>query len=252
MYFWGKHASLPKGRLGDDDDLEEQHSIYDCYTNLSRKGSHIYFYDEINEVTARVFRKLYEDAKEYLTMKYADEALMTNKLPETVTIHINSPGGNVLESFALYDYLSTCPIPCVAVVEGIAASGATILLMGCMHRMMTENSMILIHELRSGWEFSKYSSIKDETENLDILMKRIKSIYAANTKIPAKELDEILRHDVFFDASTSLRLGLTDQTIHNNNLRDLITVATEEKAKTKKKPAKKTASKKKEEPAKEE
>jgi ATP-dependent protease ClpP protease subunit len=47
--------------------------------------------------------------------------------------------------------------------------------------------------------------------NSDKLMETIKSIYTKYTKIPAEKIDEILDHDLWFDAKTCLDYGLVDE-----------------------------------------
>jgi ATP-dependent protease ClpP protease subunit len=42
-------------------------------------------------------------------------------------------------------------------------------------------------------------------------MKRIKEIYEAKTKIPKTKMDEILKHDLWWDAKTCLKYGLVDE-----------------------------------------
>ena len=41
----------------------------------------------------------------------------------------------------------------------------------------------------------------------------IKELYKSYTKLPAKKLDEILKHDLWFDAKTCLEYKLVDEII---------------------------------------
>ena len=45
------------------------------------------------------------------------------------------------------------------------------------------------------------------------MMKNIKNIYKEYTKIPMKKLNEILKHDLFWDANTCLEYGMIDEII---------------------------------------
>ena len=51
----------------------------------------------------------------------------------------------------------------------------------------------------------------DEMRNLENLMKLIKNIYKKHTKVPPKKLDEILKHDLWWDAETCLKFDLVDE-----------------------------------------
>ena len=69
---------------------------------------------------------------------------------------------------------------------------------------------MLIHQLISGI-YGKYNELEDDMENNKHLMATIKSIYKEYTTIPMKKLDEILKHDLWFDSETCLGDGLVDE-----------------------------------------
>ena len=71
---------------------------------------------------------------------------------------------------------------------------------------------MLIHQLSSGL-WGKYEELQDDMKNNDLLMKTIKSLYQEHTKIPKTKLNQILKHDLWFDAKTCLRYGLVDDII---------------------------------------
>ena len=45
------------------------------------------------------------------------------------------------------------------------------------------------------------------------MMETIKRVYKEYTKVPMKKLDEILKHDLLWDAETCLEYGLIDNII---------------------------------------
>ena len=45
------------------------------------------------------------------------------------------------------------------------------------------------------------------------MMKTIKDVYKKYTKVPMKKLDEILKHDLLWDAETCLAYGLIDEIV---------------------------------------
>jgi len=45
------------------------------------------------------------------------------------------------------------------------------------------------------------------------MMNTIKSVYKEYTKVPMKKLDEILKHDLLWDAETCKSMGLIDKII---------------------------------------
>ena len=79
-------------------------------------------------------------------------------------------------------------------------------------RLMHRHSYMLIHQLSAGM-WGKYEELKDDMENNENLMKVIKDIYIKHTNIPKRELDKILKHDLWWDAKTCLKYGLIDEII---------------------------------------
>ena len=71
---------------------------------------------------------------------------------------------------------------------------------------------MLIHQLSAGY-WGKYEELKDDMQNNDLIMNKIKDIYKEYTKIPSKKLDEVLKRDLWWDAKTCLEYGLIDEII---------------------------------------
>ena len=132
--------------------------------------------------------------------------------PGCIYLHINSYGGSVFAGMAATDYILSSPVPVVTVIDGCAASAATIMSVVGSHRMMHKHSFMLIHQL-SSWIAGKYAEMQDDMKNNDLLMKTIKNIYIEHTKIPKAELAKILKHDLWWDAEACLKYGLIDEII---------------------------------------
>ena len=132
--------------------------------------------------------------------------------PPPIILHINSYGGSVFAGLASVDYIRNSKIPVHTVIDGCAASAAT--LMSCVgsHRMMHKNSCMLVHQL-SGVMWGKFQEMQDDMENSEMLMEKIKNIYREHTKIPKKEMDNILKHDIWWEAEKCLQYGLIDEII---------------------------------------
>ena len=71
---------------------------------------------------------------------------------------------------------------------------------------------MLIHQLSSGM-WGKYADMQDKMDNCDRFMEMIIDIYKEHTKIPKKELNNILKHDLWWDAETCLKYGLIDEIV---------------------------------------
>ena len=61
--------------------------------------------------------------------------------------------------------------------------------------------------------WGKFQEMQDDMQNSEMLMEKIKDIYRKYTKIPKKELDNILKHDIWWEAEKCLEYGLVDELI---------------------------------------
>ncbi len=71
---------------------------------------------------------------------------------------------------------------------------------------------MMIHQL-SGGIWGNYEIIKEEYENMELLMTCIKKIYLEHTKIPESDLIEILKHDTYLNAEECVKYGLVDEIV---------------------------------------
>ena len=132
-------------------------------------------------------------------------------IPPPIHLHINSYGGSVFGAFGSIDYIMRSKTPIYTYVDGCAAPSAGTIMSVCgSKRFIGENAYMLVHQLSSGL-WGKYQELQDDMKNSDNLMKRIKEIYEAKTKIPKTEMDDLLKHDLWWDAKTCLRYGLVDE-----------------------------------------
>ena len=132
--------------------------------------------------------------------------------PPTIKIYINSGGGSITSGISSMDTILRTKVPVETYVDGFCASAATFLSIVASHRLMSRNSYMLIHQLSSSL-WGKYSEIEDEKKNLDLMMDTIKNVYKEHTKVPMDKIDEILKHDLMWDAETCLGYGLVDEII---------------------------------------
>ena len=140
---------------------------------------------------------------------------MANNLdvePYPIHLYINSGGGSITSGIASMDTILRCKVPVITYVDGLCASAATFLSVVGNKRYISKHSYMLIHQLSSSF-WGKYSEFKDEKQNLDLMMDTIKNVYKKYTKVPVRKLNEILKHDLMWDAKTCLKYGLVDEII---------------------------------------
>ena len=159
----------------------------------------VYYYAGVNrESVAELNKKIGELESKSLTMSKT----LDIDTP-SIKVLINSGGGSITAGISSMDTILRTKVPVHTYVDGFAASAATFLSVVGNYRFMSRNSYMLIHQLSSAF-WGTYSNFEDEKQNLDLMMKTIKDVYKKYTKVPMKKLDEILKHDLLWDAETCL------------------------------------------------
>ncbi len=135
--------------------------------------------------------------------------------PQPIKLFITSHGGLVYQVFSAIDTIQGLKVPVHTYCQGIVASAGTLLSLAGKRRFITENSYMLIHEIRAG-TWGKFTHMCESMENSKQLMDHIKEYYVKRTKLTADELDEQLKKDVTWNAKTCLEKGLVDEIIQFN------------------------------------
>jgi ATP-dependent Clp protease protease subunit len=180
------------------------------YPLISVQGDHIYFYAEVNQETALILnQKLHQLSMQLLGTIF--NSMYEVNPPAPIWLHINSYGGEVHSALAIADTIEKIKttVPIVTVVEGAAASAATIISTAGSRRLMRKNAHMLIHEL-SDATWGRHSAMVDHIENNKDLMKILKNWYVSHTKIKRGDLEDILKRDKWWDSALCKRYGLVD------------------------------------------
>jgi len=198
--YWGEKKPPTKKGAQPDGNKPEKH--------IAVHENKIYYYANVNRESAvELNKKIGEIESKSLTL--------SNTLdidPPAIKVLINSGGGSITAGISSMDTILRTKVPVHTYVDGFAASAATFLSVVGSKRFMSRNSYMLIHQLSSTL-WGKYSEIEDEKKNLDLMMETIKRVYKEYTEVPEKKLDEILKHDLLWDAKTCLEYGLIDEVI---------------------------------------
>ena len=198
--YWGeKKLPAKKGAQPNGGKPEKHISVHE---------NKIYYYSNVNRESAvELNKKIGEIESKSLTL-----ANTLDIDPPVLKILINSGGGSITAGISSMDTMLRCKVPIHTYVDGFAASAATFLSVVGNYRFMSRNSYMLIHQLSSNF-WGTYANFEDEKQNLDLMMKTIKDVYKKYTKVPMKKLDEILKHDLLWDAKQCLEYGLIDEVI---------------------------------------
>ena len=171
------------------------------------QGNKIYFYTDISKDTILTLNKQIDIVTKQMKILQITYDLPA---PPPIELYICSDGGDVFASMAAVDKIMNNAVPIHTFCEGVVASGATLISSAGAKRFITKNSCMLIHQVSSGL-WGNYMQFKDEMKNLELIMTLIKSVYLKKSKFKSKQLDELLKHDLFLSADECLKVGLVDE-----------------------------------------
>lgn len=131
-----------------------------------------------------------------------------------IELIFNSPGGNVLDGLALFDYIQELRhrgTPINTVTMGMAASMGGILLQAGEKRIASKNSLILIHEVSAG-AGGKVSEIEDQLKFMEVLQAKCLAILAERSSMTVKQIaTKWKKTDWWLGADEALKLGFVDE-----------------------------------------
>ena len=183
--------------LGDDDDDDDQIT--------TTVGNKIYYYDSISKKNILNLIMELEDMNSKLTK----ESQLYNFEPY-IELHIHSCGGELHAGLSAYDILKKNKIPIYTYIEGEACSAATLLALAGKKRYITENSMILVHQLRT-WFSGKHNELEDELKSADKMMNCLMKIYKDNTNLSNKRLEKLIKGEEYLNAQECLENGFVHE-----------------------------------------
>lgn len=187
--------------------------FFDHGEQITIRDNHIYFYGDVTTSNClRLNTSIRDINKKLKTVR--DDYDMTHL---RIFLHINSYGGSVFAALATIDTIITSEVPIISIIEGCAASAATLISVVCHEREIMPYSFMLVHQISSGF-WGKFEEIKDEMLNLKKLTKTIKKIYKKYTHLKNKKindnamsLNDILKRDLWWDSEDCLNFGLVDR-----------------------------------------
>lgn len=132
---------------------------------------------------------------------------------KSVTLYMSSEGGDFFEGIAIYSQLARFAEShdFSAVVDGIAASAASVIAMAAPRLMMAPPSRIMIHEARTGAGQSRAADLRGLADRVDAANTTMVEIYAKRTGMPPAQIRAFFANgDTEFNAEQAVALGFAD------------------------------------------
>jgi ATP-dependent protease ClpP protease subunit len=142
---------------------------------------------------------------------FIDELKQIPDAVQTIRLHVNSPGGDVFAAVqmanALRDQRATKGRRIEAIVEGLAASAASIVIMAGDTVTMGDNALLFVHNPLTG-VYGYASDLRKAADELDTIRAAIIATYRWHSALSDEELGELMDAETWLDADDAITYGL--------------------------------------------
>ena len=158
-----------------------------------------------------VYMRFYGRINEESTRQFNDEFLWVQDYvkPSKIVISINSEGGSVLYGMGTFSIIQQCPIEVETIIEGMAASMASVLWAAGTRSYMRDYSILMIHN-----PFVREENASPDSEQIvKAFQKQIETVYHKRFGLTKEKIREIMDgkegcDGTYFDARSAVGAGI--------------------------------------------
>lgn len=138
---------------------------------------------------------------------------------DRIDLHINSPGGNVFDGNAIYNALRVHKANVKVMIDGIAASAASVIAMSGDKIIMPENSMMMIHN-PAGMVWGTAEQMIKMADTLEKVKIGVVASYKRKTGNKTDEIAEMMNDETWFTAKEAVDKGFADEVAEPSNVQN--------------------------------
>ncbi len=174
--------------------------VYDIYSRLLEERI-VFLGTQINDDVANAI------IAQFLFLQKEDAK-------KDITMYVNSPGGQVTSTMAMYDTMQHISPDVSTVCLGMAASGGAIILMGGAKgkRFALKHSEIMIHQPLGGTE-GQATDIAIHAEHIINMKNTLNELISKHTGKKLEQVKMDTERDKFLTAKEALEYGLIDRIV---------------------------------------
>ena len=127
-----------------------------------------------------------------------------------LTVHINSAGGLVTEGVAIHNALAQHDGAVTVMVDGIAASAASLIAMAGADIVMAAGAIMMIHD-PSGLTYGTADDHLKQATALEKMATAVARVYARRSDQTLESVRTIMREETWFDGPDAVEAGFADR-----------------------------------------
>lgn len=137
-----------------------------------------------------------------------------NQLPEDssdIILEVNSNGGLVTVGSEVYTALRNYKGKVTAEITGMAASAASVAVMGADKVVMSPTAQMMVHKALFNWVAGNSDDLDKASNALKSSDKAIVNAYVAKTGLSEDEIMNLMRNETFMSAQDAVEKGFADE-----------------------------------------
>jgi ATP-dependent Clp protease protease subunit len=149
-------------------------------------------------------------------------ALFKSELDEgegDVTVWINSPGGDCFAAAQIYNMLTSYKGKVTIMIDGLAASAASVIAMAGDKVIISPVGMLMIHNPATEAMGDK-QDMEKAIDMLDEVKDSIINAYESKTGLSRNKLSKLMDDETWMDARKAIELGFADEMLSRNSDED--------------------------------
>lgn len=155
-----------------------------------------------------------QEVYDYYGMEAVSAKSIIEKLPEDnsdIILEVNSNGGLVTVGSEIYTALRNYKGKVTAEITGMAASAASVAVMGADKVVMSPTAQMMVHKALFNWVRGNSDDLDKASNVLKSSDKAIVNAYVAKTGKSEDEIMDLMRNETYMSAQEAVENGFADE-----------------------------------------
>ncbi|HER9586257.1 TPA: Clp protease ClpP [Streptococcus pyogenes] len=155
-----------------------------------------------------------QEVYDYYGMEAASAKSIIEQFPEDnsdIVLEVNSNGGLVTVGSEIYTALRNYKGKVTAEITGMAASAASVAVMGADKVAMSPTAQMMVHKALFNWVSGNSDDLDKASNALKSSDKAIVNAYVAKTGLSEDEIMDLMRNETFMSAQDAVEKGFADE-----------------------------------------
>lgn len=138
--------------------------------------------------------------------------LRKNREYDSLTLIINSPGGDLTDAFAIIDVMNGSQLPVNTIGLGQVCSAGFLTFIAGQYRVLTPNTCVMCHQYE-WWVEGKHNELVSSRKEQDLMEKRMLDHISYCTGLSKNDVKKYLlkESDTYLTDEEALNLGVCDE-----------------------------------------